>query len=91
MQMGSVILLVIGPKVEIQQAEDEDATVFMPMAPLAKTGKTPAAGAAAAAVSAPVQASEVPPAKSGSAGKLLVGLLLLVVAAAAVWAFRTQF
>lgn len=91
MQMGSVILLVIGPKVEIQQAVDEDATLFMPMAPLAKTGKSTAAPSVASAAPAPASSAQPPASQGRSVGKLLVGLLLVAVAAAAVWAFKTQF
>jgi pSer/pThr/pTyr-binding forkhead associated (FHA) protein len=36
LRMGSVILLVIGPKVEAPQSEDEDATLFIPALDLPK-------------------------------------------------------
>ncbi|MBC9249960.1 FHA domain-containing protein [Pseudomonas alcaligenes] len=38
-RMGSVTLLVIGPKVEVQQAEDEDATLFIQAVDLPKPAK----------------------------------------------------
>lgn len=66
-RMGSVLLLVIGPKVEVAQAEDEDATVFMRAIDLPPPSKAPAAAqpgnlnplraAAQAAPVAPVEAA----------------------------------
>ena len=83
MQMGSVILLVIGPKVEeVEQAAVEDATVFMPMAALPKTSKLAATSGPAPRVSAARQA----PAPAQRQGKWLYGVLALAVVAAGVWA-----
>ena len=86
MQMGSVILLVIGPKVEeVEQAAVEDATVFMPMAALPKTSKLAATSAPAPRVSVSVAPSQAPvPAQRQ--GKWLYGVLAVVVVAAGVWA-----
>ena len=84
MQMGSVILLVIGPKVEeVEQAAVEDATVFMPMAALPKTSKL-------AATSAPTPRASVTPSQAPvpapRQGKWLYGVLAVVVVAAGLWA-----
>ncbi len=89
-RMGSVTLLVIGPKVEVQQTEDEDATLFMAAVDLPKPekpktgGRTPVANplhAAARAQAAPEPADE---AKADSR-RLVIGLAagggLLAVAA----------
>jgi pSer/pThr/pTyr-binding forkhead associated (FHA) protein len=85
MQMGGVVLLVIGPKVEVVQAQDEDATVFMPMAPIRRIAKGSASTLATAALTKDAYAPTV--AKT-SLSKVLVLLLLLIVAAAALWAAR---
>lgn len=83
MQMGGVVLLVIGPKVDVVQAHDEDATVFMPMAQAARMAK----GATVAAATAPAgQAAKPPATAKASSTKVAVLLVsLLVVAAAALW------
>lgn len=79
-RMGSVTLLVIGPKVAAPQAVDEDATLFMPMLQLPRpASRQPAANplhAAAQKHTAP--AEEVRP----SANRLLLALLTIAVAAA---------
>lgn len=82
MQMGAVVLLVIGPKVEVVQAQDEDATVFMPMAPIARVAKGSTASLAAAVVGQE-PASAV--AKTSSS-KVVVLVFLLLVAVAALYA-----
>jgi pSer/pThr/pTyr-binding forkhead associated (FHA) protein len=87
MQMGGVVLLVIGPKVEVVQAQDEDATVFMPMAPIKRIAKGSAAVSNTAALT---QGAPVPVAKA-SLSKPAVVLLLLAVLAAVVWQARSLF
>ncbi|MNR41497.1 hypothetical protein D3C85_1598920 [compost metagenome] len=91
--MGSVTLLVIGPKVAAPQAVDEDATLFMPMLQLPRStaprpaSRQPAANplrAAAQKHTAP--AEEVRP----SANRLLLALLALAIAVAAALAARTM-
>lgn len=82
MQMGGVVLLVIGPKVEVVQAHDEDATVFMPMAKVTPIAKGAAATAATAAAGQEAASAASKPA-SGKVAIVLV--LLLVVSAAAIW------
>ncbi|WP_137818316.1 FHA domain-containing protein [Pseudomonas sp. 2FG] len=86
-RMGSVTLLVIGPKVEVAQAEDEDATLFMRAIDLPKPAKPkPASQPAtanplrAAALNA-AQKSGVPavPAKQ-PLNKVLLGVLAVVLA-----------
>ena len=85
MQMGGVVLLVIGPKVEVVQAHDEDATVFMPMAPVARIAK----GSTAAAPVVPQEAKPAAAAKPASLIKTAVLLSsLLILAAAAFWVVR---
>lgn len=82
MQMGGVVLLVIGPKVEVVQAHDEDATVFMPMAPVARIAK----GVAATAATATVGQDALPAAAKPGSTKVAVLLLsLLVVTSFAAW------
>jgi pSer/pThr/pTyr-binding forkhead associated (FHA) protein len=83
MQMGGVVLLVIGPKVAVVQAQDEDATVFMPMAPIGRIAK----GSAASRAAAEQPAAAVAAAKTSSS-KVVVLVLLLVLVAAALWAVR---
>lgn len=88
-RMGSVLLLVIGPKVDVAQAEDEDATVFMraidlpppskPVAPAPSANINPLRAAAQAAQAAPVVVAE--PAAS-KALPLLLGVLVVGVAIA---------
>lgn len=91
--MGSVTLLVIGPKVAAPQAVDEDATLFMPMLQLPKStprrpaGRQPAANplrAAAQKNPAPVEVARPSP------NRLLIALLVLAIAAAAALAARTM-
>ncbi|WP_028630165.1 MULTISPECIES: FHA domain-containing protein [Pseudomonas] len=91
-RMGSVNLLVIGPKVAAPQAVDEDATLFMPVAQIPKPavprpmGRQPVANplrAAAQKQAAPTEAARQSP------NKVLIGLLVLTVAAAAAFAGKT--
>lgn len=97
-RMGSVTLLVIGPKVDIAQADDEDATLFMPIANVPKpTVVRPAVqvatlnplkvAAAQAAVQVQVQEEDVAVA-ARPANKLLLGLLAVVLAVGAVIAVK---
>ena len=90
-RMGSVILLVIGPKVDAQevQEESEDATVFVRAVdlptPKAKPQARPASSAAPTAnplrAAARAQAAPAPAAKAGSGAlriALVIGVLLIV-------------
>ncbi|VXC31210.1 FHA domain-containing protein [Pseudomonas sp. 8AS] len=56
-RMGSVLLLVIGPKVEVQQAEDEDATLFMRAVDLPKPAASKSLNAAQPATANPLRAA----------------------------------
>ncbi len=88
MQMGGVTLLVIGPKVdEVQQAAQEDVTLFMPMVALPKVNKVATASVATAKASA--AADQVSPRPAGNSKLLYAGLVVLVLAVAA-WAL-TRF
>ncbi|WP_044871515.1 FHA domain-containing protein [Pseudomonas sp. LFM046] len=91
-RMGSVTLLVIGPKVVAPQSVDEDATLFMPVVNLPKAtaprpaGRQPVANplrAAAQKSAAPAEPTRQAP------SKLLIGMLLVVVAVAAAFAGKT--
>jgi pSer/pThr/pTyr-binding forkhead associated (FHA) protein len=90
-RMGSVILLVIGPKVDAQevQEESEDATVFVRAVdlptPKAKPQARPASSAAPTAnplrAAARAQAAPAPVSKAGSGAlriALVIGVLLIV-------------
>lgn len=91
-RMGSVLLLVIGPKVEVAQVEDEDATVFMraidlppptSKAPPASTSAgniNPLRAAAQAAQAAPLEAAAAPASRALPllAGVLAVGGLIVL-------------
>ena len=90
-RMGSVTLLVIGPKVVAPQAVDEDATLFMPMLQLPKStpprpaGRQPAANplrAAAQKNAAPVEVARPSP------NRLLLALLVLATTVAAALAAK---
>lgn len=89
-RMGSVGLLVIGPKVEIEQPEaDEDATVFMQAVKLPKPAAKPQVSQAAAlnparAQAAAPQASAQAPASGNGRLLLLAGSVVLAVIVAAV-------
>ena len=89
-RMGSVGLLVIGPKVEIEQPEaDEDATVFMQAVKLPKPAAKPQVSQAAAlnparAQAAAPQASAQAPVSGNGRLLLLVGSVVLAVIVAAV-------
>jgi len=90
-RMGSVTLLVIGPKVEVAQTEDEDATLFMPMVNAAKTTLKPAVHAATpnplkVVAQAAQQEALV---EERSSNKLLIGVLALVLAVGAAFAIKT--
>ncbi len=96
-RMGSVTLLVIGPKVDIAQADDEDATLFMPIANVPKpTVIRPAVQAAtlnplkvaAAHAAVHVQEDDVAVA-ARPVNKLLLGLFAVVLAVGAVIAVKT--
>ncbi len=87
-RMGSVLLLVIGPKVDVQQAEDEDATLFMRAVDLPKPSAAKPAATAAAATANPLRAAAQAaptPAAAAPAGPaplrlaLLGGAVLLVL------------
>ncbi|WP_271411473.1 FHA domain-containing protein [Pseudomonas sp. Q1-7] len=86
-RMGSVTLLVIGPRVAAPQAVDEDATLFMPLARLPKpvaprpAGRQPVANPLRAA--AQQQSAAPSDAARQSPNRLLVGLLVLAIALAA--------
>lgn len=88
LKMGSVSLLVIGPKSAVAQAVDEDATVFMRAVDLPKalpqaTLSSPPSNSANPLRSAAQSKSAVPaePARSGLNKPLLGVLLVLLVAA----------
>lgn len=89
-RMGSVGLLVIGPKVEIEQPEaDEDATVFMQAVRLPKPAAKPQVSQTAAlnparAQAAVPQASAQAPASGNGRLLLVVGALALGAVVAAV-------
>jgi predicted component of type VI protein secretion system len=88
-RMGSVTLLVIGPKVAAPQVVDEDATLFMPVAQIPKA--TLPRPAARRQVANPLRAAaqnNVAPSEAvrQSPNKVLIGLLVLVIAAAAAYA-----
>ncbi|MFC5695261.1 FHA domain-containing protein [Pseudomonas sp. GCM10022186] len=88
-RMGSVTLLVIGPKVATPQAVDEDATLFMPVVQVPKAaiprpgGRQQVANPLRAAVQ---QGAEPAEAARQSPNRLLIGLLVLGVAVAAAFA-----
>lgn len=89
LRMGSVVLLVIGPRVDAQAAEEEneDATVFVRAVDLPRPQAKPrpqSAGAATSTVNplrvvAQAQAAPAPVARSG--GALTFGLLALLLVA----------
>ncbi|HBX56123.1 FHA domain-containing protein [Pseudomonas sp. UBA2684] len=93
LKMGSVTLLVIGPKIDVAQAEDEDATVFMRAIDLPKPIKSQAVVSPAPASANPLRtAGQANPALKTSVpaaapetriNRLLLGVLALVVVAAA--------
>ncbi|MEK1905615.1 MAG: FHA domain-containing protein, partial [Pseudomonas sp.] len=88
-RMGSVTLLVIGPKVESQQVEDEDATLFMQAVDLPKPAPKAVNPAATpnplrAAAQASVAPAPVEAAGTSRVGLLLVGVLLIAAVAAAI-------
>lgn len=91
LKLGSVTLLVIGPKVQVNQTEDEDATVFMPAVSVPKpVRREPPRSVQVSANPLHTAAQPSPPlpevAASSGVGKrwllggvlLLVGLVLLV-------------
>ncbi len=89
-QMGSVSLLVIGPKVEAQQpAGDEDATLFMPALKLPKAAghrqvSQPAVANPARAQAAQISAVEAE-VRLDMRRVLMLGVALLVVLAGGLW------
>ena len=89
-QMGSVSLLVIGPKVEVQQsAVDEDATLFMPALKLPKAAAQRQVSQAAVANPARAQAVPAVPSEVETSldyqRVLLLGVALLVVLGGGAW------
>ncbi len=96
-RMGSVTLLVIGPKVAVAQAEDEDATLFMRAIDLPKPAKPKPASQPATANPLRVTAANTAQKKGAQAvpakkplSKVLLGLLALVVAMAAAVAAKAM-
>ncbi|SFB24847.1 FHA domain-containing protein [Azotobacter beijerinckii] len=93
-RMGSVTLLVIGPRVEVPQAEDEDATLFMAAVDLSRPEKPGTSGRAPVAnpLHAAAQAvAACPPEAKAGASRLVLGLLAagaLLAAAVLVAVFR---
>ncbi|PTQ70109.1 FHA domain-containing protein [Pseudomonas sp. GV071] len=92
-RMGSVTLLVIGPKVEVAQADAEDATLFMPVVNIAKpTVIKPVAQAATvnplkvAADNAVQQEAAV---EARPVNKVLLSVLALVLAIGGAFALKT--
>ena len=90
LKMGSVSLLVIGPKVAAAQAQaDEDATVFMQSVKLPKPQAKPQVSQTAAVNPARAQPVAAAPAQEPTAGAglspLLVAGVLLVLVGALVW------
>jgi pSer/pThr/pTyr-binding forkhead associated (FHA) protein len=92
-RMGSVTLLVIGPKVEVAQADAEDATLFMPVVNIAKpTVIKPVAQAATvnplkvAADNAVQQEAAV---ETRPVNKVLLSVLALVLAIGGAFALKT--
>lgn len=85
LKIGSVTLLVIGPKVVVAPVEDEDATVFMRAIDLPKPLKTKAASAPATLANPLRRAAPVSPAapvvKTGPGvdGRVLLGLAVLAL------------
>lgn len=83
-RMGSVTLMVIGPKVEVREEAPEDATRFMRVADLPPAAQKPvqkqAGRAAANPLHAPAPVAAQAPAEAGSSllVPLLIGALLLV-------------
>ncbi|MFZ6045637.1 FHA domain-containing protein [Pseudomonas sp. CR3202] len=91
-RMGSVTLLVIGPKVTAPQAVDEDATLFMPAVQVPKPAIPRRSGRQL--VANPLRASAQKPAEPAEAARqspnrLLIGLLVLAVAVVAAFAGKT--
>ncbi|MDV7212498.1 FHA domain-containing protein [Azotobacter beijerinckii] len=77
-RMGSVTLLVIGPRIEVPQAEDEDATLFMAAVDLPRPEKPRTSDRAPVAnpLHAAAQAVAVgPPEAKAGASRLVLGLL----------------
>ena len=94
LKMGSVTLLVIGPKTAVAQAEDEDATVFMRAVELPKPGKSrPQVSHAGASnpLRAAVQLGSAPavPPKPGFNKRLLGTVAVILAGVAATLAFNT--
>lgn len=92
LKMGSVSLLVIGPKVAVAPVEDEDATLFMRAVDLPKPFKGKPAPAPAASPNPLRRAAQPTPASKPAAmpavqpGRRLNGLLLAVLAVLAIGA-----
>ncbi|HLA31137.1 MAG TPA: FHA domain-containing protein [Pseudomonas sp.] len=101
LKMGSVTLLVIGPKVEVAPAEDEDATLFMRAVDLPKPLKPAAVTSSAANSANPLRSaakanpllSPAPAAPQHARPNkwLLLGLAVLLLLAATAVAVATLF
>ncbi|TWC43066.1 type III secretion system (T3SS) inner membrane Yop/YscD-like protein [Pseudomonas sp. SJZ079] len=95
LKMGSVTLLVIGPKTAVAQAEDEDATVFMRAVDLPKPGNSkPQVSRAGASnpLRSAVPLSPVPvdvPRKPGFNSRLLTAVAVILAGVAATLAFNS--
>lgn len=91
LQMGAVLLLVIGPKVAVQQEREEDATVFRPALVLPsrpKANDDALAGAAARPTPPRTGAAEPQPVEpAATRGPLLavLGAVLVTISALALW------
>ncbi|MCY1551255.1 FHA domain protein [compost metagenome] len=91
-RMGSVTLLVIGPRVAAPQVVDEDATLFMPVVQLPKAtaprpaGRQPVANPLRAAAHQEAAQADAP---RQAPNRLLLGLLVLVIAVAGAFAGKT--
>ncbi len=94
LKMGSVTLLVIGPKVTVAQADDEDATVFMRAVDLPKPGKSkPQVSHAGASnplrSAAQLGSAPVVPQKPGFNSRLLAAVAIVLAGVAATLAFNS--
>lgn len=95
-RMGSVTLLVIGPKVEVAQADDEDATLFMPALNVPKpTVVRPSVQAATvnplkvATANAASMAQQEAVAQTRPVNKVLIAVLAFALAIGAALAIKT--
>jgi hypothetical protein len=89
-RMGSVTLLVIGPKVDVTQTDDEDATLFMTV--VKPTAVKPAVQAATVnpmKVAAANAAQQEEVIEARPLNKVLLGVLAVVLAAGGAFAVKT--